>query len=167
MDDLLRQLGELVLGSVPTMLIFLVLIGAYIVLLYKPLTRTLAERRARTEGAVNKAHAMIAAADAKSQEYEARLRAARLEIFARREKQVQEWNAARDAATTAARGEAYRKVVAARSALASQSEAARASMQSSIDQLASEILRVILPAGTSPAASGVAPSAGTVEERAR
>jgi F-type H+-transporting ATPase subunit b len=148
MDELLRQLGELVLGSVPTMLIFLVLVGAYIALVYRPLRRTLAERRARTEGAVQQAHAMIAAADAKAQEYEARLRAARLEIFARREKQVQEWNAARDAAIASAREDAHRKVVAARAALAAQAEAARASLESSIDQLSTAILGVILPAGT-------------------
>jgi F-type H+-transporting ATPase subunit b len=145
MDDLLRQVGELVLGSVPTMLIFLILVGAYTVLVYKPLKRTLAERRARTEGAIEKAHAAIAAADAKSQEYEARLRAARLEIFARREKQVQEWNAARDQAIAAAREESHRKVVAARAALASDAEAARGSMQQKIDQLATQILAVILP----------------------
>ena len=107
-SDLSRQVGELVLGSVPTMLIFLILVGAYTVLVYRPLRRTLAERRARTEGAIEKAHAAIAAADAKSQEYEARLRAARLEILARREKQVQEWNTARDRALDAARGESHR-----------------------------------------------------------
>ena len=160
MDELLRQVGELVLGSVPTMIIFLVLVGAYRALLYTPLRRTLDERRARTEGAVNNAHAMIAAADAKTQEYEARLRAARLEIFSRREKQVQEWNASRDAAVNAAREESHRRVTAARAALAEQAEATRASMQTSIDQLASEILSVILPAGSGQAAGAGQERAG-------
>src|ERR1700739_2174860 len=83
--DLLRQLGELVLGSVPTMIIFLVLVVAYRFILYGPLVRMLAERRARTTGALEAASAAIAAADARSQEYEARLRAARAEIFRQRE----------------------------------------------------------------------------------
>ena len=167
MDELFRQLGELMLGSVPTMLIFLTLVGAYTALVYKPLTRVLAERRARTEGAVEEAHAKIAAADAKTQEYEARLRAARLEIFARREKQVQAWNAARDAAILSAREDSHRKVIAARATLAAEADAARTSMQSSIDQLAAEILRVILPAASaSTAASTSTAAAGLSKERA-
>src|ERR1700757_5107017 len=95
-DELLSQLGDLVLGSIPTIIIFVFLVIAYRILLYRPLMRTLDERRERTLGAVEKAKAVIAAADAKSQEYEAKLRAARAEIFHRRELRLQQWNAQRD-----------------------------------------------------------------------
>ena len=61
MDELLRQLDELVLGSVPTIIIFVGLVLAYRFVLYRPLMRTLAERRERTQGAIEKAHAAIAA----------------------------------------------------------------------------------------------------------
>jgi F-type H+-transporting ATPase subunit b len=106
----------------------------------------LAERRARTAGAVEKANAAIALADAKAQEYEARLRAARLEIFSRREKQVQDWNKDRDRAAAQAREEALGRVKAARAALEQDTADARNQLESGIDQLASEILAVILPA---------------------
>ena len=51
MDQILNQLGELVLGSVPTMVLFILLVAAYVLLVRRPLDRILAERRARTSGA--------------------------------------------------------------------------------------------------------------------
>src|SRR5215469_8042941 len=88
--EILHQLGDLVIGSIPTMILFVLLVLAYWVVLYRPLMRTLVERRERTQGAVAKAADAIAAADAKSQEYEARLRAARADIFRHREQLVQQ-----------------------------------------------------------------------------
>ena len=111
-----------------------------------PLRRMLDERRARTAGAVEKAQSAITLADAKAQEYEARLRAARSEIFARRDKQVQQWNQARDQAVAGARDAAQVRVREARIALEAQTTEAREQLESGIDQLASEILAVILPA---------------------
>lgn len=145
MDELLRQLDELVLGSVPTIIIFVGLVLAYRFVLYRPLMRTLAERRERTQGAIEKAHAAIAAADAKSQEYEARLRAARAEIFHRREERVKQWNAQRESTLVSARLAAEERVDAARVAIEAEAEAARRQIEASVDQLAGQILRVILP----------------------
>jgi F-type H+-transporting ATPase subunit b len=145
MDELLRQLDELVLGAVPTIIIFVGLVLAYRFVLYRPLMRTLAERRERTQGAIEKAHAAIAAADAKSQEYEARLRAARAEIFHRREERVKQWNAQRESALVSARHAAEERVDAARVAIEAEATAARRQIEASVDQLAGQILRVILP----------------------
>jgi F-type H+-transporting ATPase subunit b len=144
-DQLLRQIGDLALGSVPTMLIFITLVLAYRFVLYQPLMRTLAERRERTQGAVEKAHAAIAAADAKSQEYEAKLRAARAEIFHRRELRVQQWNAQRDSALETARLAAQERTAAARTALETETASARHQIEASADQLARQILKVVLP----------------------
>ena len=62
---ILHQLGGLFIGSVPTMLLFLLLVALYRTLVYHPLTKVLSERRALTEGAIEAAAASIAAADAK------------------------------------------------------------------------------------------------------
>ena len=62
--EILNQLGSLTLGSVPTIIFFLLLIGAYSFLVRRPLERMLAERRARTSGAVEQARAAISAAEA-------------------------------------------------------------------------------------------------------
>ena len=70
----LGQLGGLLLGSVPT-IIFIVLLylHLYVAVVHKPLVAVLAERRSRTEGAVEKARADIAKAEARTAEYEQRL----------------------------------------------------------------------------------------------
>jgi F-type H+-transporting ATPase subunit b len=147
-DELLRQVGNLILGSVPTMIIFLILVLSYRFVLYGPLVRVLAQRREMTAGAIEKAHAAIAAADAKSQEYEAKLRAARAEIFRNREQRIQQWNAERDEALASARLAAHERVTAARKAIEAEAESARRQIESTIDQLAGQILQAILPART-------------------
>ena len=144
-DQLLRQLGDLALGSVPTMILFVLLVIAYRFVLYGPLMRTLAERRERTIGAVEKAHAAIAAADARSQEYEAKLRAARAEIFHRRELRLQQWNTQRDNALATARQAAQERVVAARHGIEKEAEAARHQVEASVAQLAERIVQAVLP----------------------
>ncbi len=143
----------MILGSVPTMILFLILVGAYTALVDGPLRRTLAERRARTAGAVEKANSAIALAEAKAQEYEARLRAARLEILGRREKQIQQWNQARDQAAAEARQAAHLRMEQARTLLQQQTDQARTELEHGVDQLASEILAAILPASAQAARS--------------
>lgn len=153
MNEILHQLGDLALGSVPTMIIFLILVGAYRILVYGPLSRTLAERRERTKGAVEKAHIAIAAADAKSQEYEAKLRAARVEIFRHRDQRIQHWNAERESALASARLAAQERVRVAEAALETQAGDARKQIEGSTEQLASQILQAILPADVAPVES--------------
>lgn len=144
--ELLRQLGDLVLGSVPTMIIFLILVVAYRYILYGPLVKTLATRRAHTTGAIESAQAAIAAADAKSQEYEAKLRAARAEIFHQREQRVQQWNAQKDTALASARQTAQERVVQARAGIEAEAATARKQLENAAGQLAAQVLHSVLPA---------------------
>ncbi|MBX6359269.1 ATP synthase F0 subunit B [Pseudacidobacterium ailaaui] len=153
MDEILRQLGDLGIGSVPTMILFLLLVLAYRFLVYGPLTRTLAERRERTKGAIERAQAAIAAADAKTQEYEAKLRAARADIFRHREQRIQQWNTERDHALASARLTAQERVRAAQASMAQQAAEARKQIEGSTEQLAQQILQAILPAGVAPVES--------------
>jgi F-type H+-transporting ATPase subunit b len=153
MDVILHQLGDLIVGSIPTIILFVFLVVAYRVLLYGPLKRTLAERRERTQGAVEKAAAAIAAADAKSQEYEARLRAARAEIYRHREQLIHQWNVERDNVVASARLAAQERIRAAEAALKQQAAEAHKQLEGSTEQLASQILQAILPAGMAPAES--------------
>jgi F-type H+-transporting ATPase subunit b len=145
MDETLHQLGALLLGSVPTIFLFLLIVVLYRFLVYGPLTRVLDERRGRTEGAIEQANAAMAAAAAKTQEYEAQLRAARSRIFQARQLKQQQWNRERDSAVAEAHETAQRQVEEAKSALQAQSTIARRTIEESIDVLAGEILRAILP----------------------
>jgi F-type H+-transporting ATPase subunit b len=149
MNETLHQLGGLLLGSVPTIFLFLLLVILYRFLVYGPLTRVLNERRERTEGAIEQANAATAAAAAKTQEYEAQLRAARAKIFHARQQKREQWNRERDHAIAEAHEAAQRQVQEAKLALQAQTAAARRTIEGSIDELASEILRVILPKSTS------------------
>ena len=153
MDELLHQLVDLLVGSIPTAILFVVLVVAYRVLLYGALRRTLAERRERTQGAVEKAADAIAAADAKTQEYEARLRAARADIFRHRDQLLQQWNAERESALASARLVAQERVRVAQTALEAQGAEARRQIEGSTEQLAAQILQAILPAGMAPVES--------------
>ena len=90
MDQILNQLGGLVLGSVPTMVLFILLVAAYGLLVRRPLDRVLAERRARTSGAIEQARRAIAAAEAETAAYEEKLRNARVEIFQMRDKKLKQ-----------------------------------------------------------------------------
>ncbi len=155
MDQTLIQLGGLLLGAVPTIIFMLALYGAYSRLVHRPLVNALAERRNRTEGVVEKARAAIAYAEARTADYEQRLREARLAIFrgqeARRQKAVQ----ARAAALAEARARAQAEAESARGGIAQEKERAQATLQAEGQKLASEIIRVVLePAMARPRAGG-------------
>ena len=145
MDETLHQLEGLLLGSVPTIFLFLLIVILYRLLVYGPLTRVLNERRERTEGAIEQANAAMAAAAAKTQEYEAQLRAARSRIFQARQLKQQQWTRERDNAIAEAHAAAQRQVEEAKSALQAQTDASHTTIKDSIDELANEILAAVLP----------------------
>jgi F-type H+-transporting ATPase subunit b len=145
MDEILQQVGTLLLGAIPTALLFIVLVIAYQVLVQSPLNRTLKERRARTQGAIEDAHKAIARAEERAQEYSARLRQARAEIYKLREQRIKQWNAERDAALDVARRAAGQRVNQAKSELDAETAQARQAIQASAAELASRVVRAVLP----------------------
>jgi F-type H+-transporting ATPase subunit b len=155
MDTTLRQVGELLLGAIPTVVILLLLYAIYNLLVRKPLMRVLDERRERTEGAVLKARADVAAAEAKTQDYEERLREARLVIYKAQETRRQQAQQARAEALAEARARAQQQIGEARAAIEQDMTAARSGLQAEVERLASQIIRTVLrPTGASPAIGG-------------
>jgi F-type H+-transporting ATPase subunit b len=147
MDQILNQLGELVLGSVPTMILFILLVAAYGFLVRRPLNRVLAERRARTSGAVEQARGAIARAESETTAYEEKLRAAKAEIFQAREKKLKQWNAEREAALAQARQHTQERVRGARQEIELSAQQARLQIVGLSDELSSRVLDAVLPAG--------------------
>ena len=148
MDQTLRQLGELLLGAVPTVILLALLYPLYATIVHKPLQRVLAERRAKTEGAVEKSRADIAAAEARTSEYEQRLREARATLFRAQEARRKAALDARTAALNEARNKAHAQVEVARADIATDREAAKDGLQAEAQTLATEIMRRVLePAG--------------------
>jgi F-type H+-transporting ATPase subunit b len=146
MQEISQQLGTLLLSAVPTVVLFVLLIVAYQFLIQGPLGATLKQRRARTGGAVEDAQKAIELAEVRAAEYAAKLRLARAEVYKVREQRVKQWSAERDTALDAARKAANLKVGEAKAALEDEAELARKSIQSSAAELASQVVRAVLPA---------------------
>src|SRR5450432_3226455 len=110
MDETLRQLGELLLGAVPTVILLALLYALYTTIVHKPLRRVLEERRSKTEGAIEKSRADIAAAEARTAEYEQKLREARAAVFKAAEARRQSALQTRADAVAVARSKAQAQV---------------------------------------------------------
>jgi F-type H+-transporting ATPase subunit b len=144
MEETLRQLGGLLLGAIPTIVLFLLLFVAYRTLVNVPLEKVLALRRARTEGALEKARADIAAAEARTAEYEQKLREARVSIFKAQEARRQQALQARAAAIAEARAQANAQVKQYKASLAQDVALSKANLQAEADRLASTIIESLL-----------------------
>lgn len=144
MEQTFKQVGELLLGAVPTILLLLLLYGLYTVLVYKPLKQVLAERRRRTEGAIEKARADISAAESKTFEYEAKLRDAKLAIFRAQEVCRQKALEARAEAVAEARKRAEALIQKAKSEIQQEAAQAKQGLQAEGERLASEIIHAVL-----------------------
>ena len=151
MEKTLIQLGGLLLNAVPTIISFVIVFLLYRYLVYVPLTKILQERHARTEGAVQKAKADIAAAEAKAAEYEARLREARLQIYKAQEQRQKKVADVRAVALQEARSAANARVQQERAALEKHATEAKGQMQAQAEMLAQQIIRAILKPTSAPA----------------
>jgi F-type H+-transporting ATPase subunit b len=154
MDDILSQLGGLLLGAVPTVIFMTLVYGAYSVLVSKPLSAVLAERHSRTQGAIEKARADIAAAEARTADYEQRLREARAAIFKRQEARRQQAMQARTAAVAEARDRTRVQVQQAREELEKEKVDAQAGLKTEAARLATEIIRSVLQPATLQGTAG-------------
>jgi F-type H+-transporting ATPase subunit b len=152
MNEILGQLGGLLLGSVPTIIFILLLFGIYTAVVHKPLTKALEERHSRTEGVIEKARADIAKAEARTAEYEQRLREARMAIFKSQEARRQQALQARAEAVAVARTRAQAQVEEARAAIEQDKLVAQKGLEAESGKLATAIIRTVLePATQSPA----------------
>ena len=147
--EILNQLGGLILGSVPTIVFFLVLVVAYNFLVQRPLNKVLAERRARTTGAVEQARGAMSAAEAETAVFEDKLRSAKREIFEMRDGKLKQWTAERDQALEQARAATQERVKAARREIEAGAVTARQQIESLSGELSAQILNAVLPAGIS------------------
>ena len=145
MQDIMQQLGGLLVGAIPTALLFIVLVFAYQFLVQGPLTVVLAKRRDITEGAMEDARKAVAQAEAKAQEYGERLRQARADVYKLREQRMKQWSAERDAALDAAHKAATHKVRQVKAELEAETAAARQAIQASAADLAGLAVSAVLP----------------------
>jgi F-type H+-transporting ATPase subunit b len=144
MDDTLRQIGELLLASIPTIIALLIVWSAYRLIVHTRLQQVLAERHTRTEGAIEQARVQIAAAEARTAEYEQRVREARAQIYKYLEARRQQILDERNTALVQARKQAEQKIAEARAALEKDVVAAKATLDQQAAMLADQIIATIL-----------------------
>ena len=132
------------LGAIPTIILFAITFAAYRLIVHGALMRTLAERRARTQGAMEQAQKDIAAAEAKTAEYERQLRKARAQVYQQQEALRRKWSDERALLMQESRNEAEGRVKAARETMMSEVEKAKAEIQQSSEALAQQVVHSVL-----------------------
>jgi len=144
MEALLQSLESFFLGAVPTVILFLLLYAVYRLLVHVPLRKVLAERQTLTEGTLAKAKADIAAAAAKTSDYEQNLRDARISIFKAQEQRKQQLLQVRDAAIAEARERTHKMVSEARASLDKEMAQSQTRLQADAESLAADVMRSVL-----------------------
>ena len=142
--QIFAALKEILIRALPTFLLFVALFWYLKKVLFQPLERTLADRRARTAGAVEAAEAAVAAAGAKMAAYEKALQDARAAVYAEQEDNRRRLAATQFAAIDAARRRTAEQVRDARATLAAESAAAQAALAADSDRLAEQITAAVL-----------------------
>jgi len=118
--------------------------AAYNSLVHKPMMRMFAERHERTAGAITRAQADIASANAKAADYEEKLRLARLELFKQQEARRKQLVDMRAQAVAEARAQAEKRVQAAKAELGAESESAKSALNQQAEKLADDVVRAVL-----------------------
>ena len=147
MDLLIQQITGLILGSIPTIVFFIALVIAYSVLVRRPLDKVLAERRARTAGALEQARGAMTAAEAETSVFEDKLRSAKAEIFAAQDKKLKEWGEQREQALQQAREATQERVQSAKLEIEQSMAMARSQIEGMSEELSARIMTAVLPAG--------------------
>ena len=144
MDATLHALGGLVLRAVPTFLLVIALNYYLKVFFFKPLEKTLRERRAATGGTRSLAGEITAKASATAARYNAAIRAARTEGYAAQERARQESGQRLAAELAAARKRAEAVTVEAKAELARNVEAAKTILSRDAESLSEQIAVSVL-----------------------
>ncbi len=150
MDTILRQIGELLISSIPTIISLLIVWVGYRYIVHGKLQQVLEQRHALTQGAIQRAQEEIAKAEARTAEYEQRVREARAEIYKTQQANRQRVMDTRNAALAEARQQAGDKVKEARASLVSTVASSKAALRDQADALADKVIETVLK----PAAAG-------------
>jgi len=148
MDAILRQIGELLINSIPTIISVLILWTAYTFLVHGKLRQVLAERHALTEGAIERAQQEIATAEQRTAEYERSVREARSQIYKGQQANRQQVMDELNAALAESRQNALEMVKKARAALGKDMVGAKLALEQQAIVLADEVIATVLKPAT-------------------
>lgn len=144
MDATFHALGQILLNGLPTFFLILFLNFYLKQMFFKPLEQTLAKRYELTEGARLAADESLKNADQRIADYQAKLNAARSEVYAEQELAHRKLGLDQAAELEAAHKHAEEMLNRTKLQLASQKEAALETLASRSDDLADRIAQSIL-----------------------
>ena len=144
MDPTLKDLVDLLINAVPTIIFFILLTFYLKYVFFKPLRRILDERKAATEGVRELAERAFEQADRKTSEFERALHEARLELQKEHEILRQQWQSEQLEQITKARAEAEHQIEAARAEISREVERAQSELDQNIQTMADQIVRSLL-----------------------
>ena len=157
MGDILSQLAQLFIQTIPTVIFVFVL---YVILgrfFFRPLTAVLKKREEETQGAMARAHEQAAAAEQKARQYEAAFQAARQETYRQREAARRTILADREATLTRARQQSETLASEAQASLAAEVAQSKMELQSTCQTLGQDIAETILGVAARGGGEGVQP----------
>ena len=144
MDAILRQIGELLVNSIPTMISVLILWVGYRYIVYGKLQQILEQRHALTKGAIERAQEEIAKAEKRTAEYEQKVREARAEIYKVQQANRQRILDVRNTALAEARKQAGDRVKEARATVAATVASSKVALREQADALADKVIESVL-----------------------
>ena len=154
MSELLSQLGHLLLNAFPTGVLLSVVWCGYRLIVHGKLIAVLSERRDRTEGAAEKARADISTAEARSAEYEQRIRDIKIAIYKTKELRRRQQLEAQTAELAEARKVADARVQSGREALQAEVAQAKAGLQPNVNSLVNQIIQTVLKSASESTVAG-------------
>ena len=142
--EILRQLGNLFLQAVPTVIIVFIFYLFMRWAFFTPIQKAMAEREAKIDGARKDAASVQAAANRDLQNYDEALRKARAEIYAEQEQARQAILQERSKNLKAMRSLAQKEVAEGKKKIDAEMAAARKEIEASAPAMAAEIARSVL-----------------------
>jgi F-type H+-transporting ATPase subunit b len=142
--EILRQLGNLFLQAVPTVIIVFLFYLFMRWAFFAPIQKAMAEREAKIEGARKEAAAVQASANQELQNYNEALKKARAEIYAEQEQARQAILQERSKNLKAMRSLAQKEVAEGKKKIEAEMVAARREIEAGAPAMAAEITRSIL-----------------------
>jgi F-type H+-transporting ATPase subunit b len=154
--DLVHQLGQLFLAAVPTVVIVFLFYFFLRWSFFNPISRVLAERRARIEGSRRAAEASRHQAQEKLRVYRAAIKEANAKLFTEQETARRHAVEQREAAVRTARAAAQERVRSARQQQDQDFAAARAALEAPSVALGQQIAKSFLAGPSDAPGPGVA-----------
>ena len=144
MQSTVSNLLELLITSVPTIVIFVFLTVYLNLMLFRPIGKILEERKKETEGVRELAQRAYDAAKQKASEYDRALEAARAAMHAELEATRQKWLEEQAAAISKARAEVEVQIRNAKQDIAAQLEREQPALEEAAESLSESVVNTLL-----------------------